>query len=74
MADDPNLSLAPTDIVGVIQRGLRELDVYCSQSAANVDPQMIIGYLGRLADFANCLPRPRPETGASDAVAEARAN
>lgn len=74
VADD-NLSLAPTDIVGVIQRGLRELDVYCAQSASNVDPQMIIGYLRRLAEFANRLPRlPQRDMSASDAVGEARAN
>ena len=74
MADE-NLSLAPTDIVGVIQRGLRELDVYCSQSAANIDPHILLGYLGRLAEFAQRLPAVQhAHNGAAAEAGEARAN
>lgn len=75
MAEDtPSLELAPTDLVGIIQRGLRDLDAYCMRPAEAVDPQVIVGYMGRIAEFAQQLPRiPRAANGATDG-AEARAN
>ncbi len=73
MADD-NLSLHPTDIIGVIQRGLRELAVYCERPAEHVDPAVIVGYMGRLAEFAQRLPMPQAPTAQAPDAPSARAN
>lgn len=76
MADNTdNMQLFPTDIVGIIQRGLRDLDAYCMRPAETVDPGVIIGYLERVAGFAQRLPQPRMDApAASDAGTEARPN
>jgi len=72
--DTPSLSLAPTDLVGIVQRGLRDLDAYCMRPAETVDPDVILGYMGRLAEFVQKLPRIQyAGNGAADG-AEARAN
>lgn len=73
MADD-KIILAPTDIVGIIQRGLRELSVYCDRPAEDVDPGTLIAYMGRLAHFAEQLPRPAAQAPQAQDAPEARAN
>lgn len=73
MADE-NLSLHPTDIIGIIQRGLRELAVYCERPAESVDPTVIVGYMGRLAEFAQRLPMPQPPPQQAGDASGARAN
>ena len=73
MADD-NLSLAPVDLVGIIQRQLRDLATYCDRPAEHVDPHVLLGYMGRIAEFAQRLPVPQqPIAQAGDASESARA-
>lgn len=74
VADD-NLSLAPVDIVGIIQRQLRDLATYCDRPAEHVDPHVLLGYMGRIAEFAQRLPVPQqPAPQAADAPETVRAN
>jgi hypothetical protein len=71
---DENLSLAPVDIVGIIQRQLRDLANYCDRPAEAVDPHVLLGYMGRIAEFAQRLPVPAGAHGASETPEGARAN
>jgi len=72
---DENLTLAPVDIVGIVQRQLRDLAAYCDRPAEQVDPQVLLGYMGRIAEFVQRLPMPAGAMASPDTAAEgARAN
>lgn len=72
MADE-SLTLAPVDIVGIVQRQLRDLATYCDRPAEQVDPQVVLGYMGRIAEFVQRLPL-QPNTMPSTEAEGARAN
>ncbi len=73
MADE-NLTLAPVDIVGIVQRQLRDLATYCDRPADHVDPQVVLGYMGRIAEFVQRLPVPVGAMASTETAEGARAN
>lgn len=73
MADE-SLTLAPVDIVGIVQRQLRDLANYCDRPAEQIEPDIMLAYMDRIAAFVQRLPMRGPAPG-TDAPAEgARAN
>lgn len=46
MADEPSpMHLTPSNILGIIQRSLSELNAYCNQHPSQVDPHVCMRYL-----------------------------
>lgn len=59
MPDTPTpINLTANDILGIIQRGLMELHAYCGQVPQNVDPQVCMHVLERMASFVGQLVQP----------------
>lgn len=63
----------PNDIVGAIKQMGHELHQYMNQPVPYIDPAVCMGYLERMAQWTQLLPRPQPaQNGATQP--EARAN
>jgi hypothetical protein len=59
------LQLSPNDVIGAVQRMIRELDNYLwAVPVSQIHPYVIMATLERAAQFANTLPVPADaETG-----------
>lgn len=73
MADE-SLTLAPVDIVGIVQRQLRDLANYCDRPAEQIEPDVMLAYMDRIAAFVQRLPMRAPVPTADGASEGARAN
>lgn len=77
MAEGNTISPTASDIVGAIQRGLSELNVYLNQPALAVDVNASREHLSRMFDLFDLLSQMQAtiQDGAlNGAAAEARAN
>lgn len=76
MAEGNTISPTPSDIVGAIQRGLSELNVYLNQPALAVDINASREHLSRMFDMFDLLSQMQASmsTAANGAAAEARTN
>ena len=72
--DDSNLTLTTNDILGIIQRGLMELNAYLSQAPQSVDPAIVEAYFERMGSFVGRLPRRVPMPNTSQDTASIRKN
>ncbi len=73
--NDFPLTLTTNDILGIIQRALMELHVYCGQTPGDVNPAVCMAYLERTAQFVGQLPsHQRSSNAGKGAEAPARAN
>ena len=77
MAD--SISLTPSDILGAIQRGLRELDVYLQQPVIAVDVGASVTHLNQMIERLGVLAEMQGAMRKSQAAAnsngtDARAN
>lgn len=71
MSDSNDITLTSNDVMGIIQRSLRELDAYLSQAPQAIDPNVGMAYLERAAAFMMKLPPKSPPLYANGNVAEA---
>lgn len=74
MTETNETVLCANDILGIIQRGLFELNQYLNQNASTVNPSVVMAYLERMAQFTQQLPTHVPPEAASPASGTARAN
>lgn len=60
MADDTVLPLSASNVIGIVQRAIRELDHYLGQPWYRIDKNRALAYLGECAQWINEL-QPLPE-------------
>lgn len=68
-----SITLTASDIVGAVQRGIRELDAYLSNPTGNVDPDLCVAHMERLTAMMGKVQAMQPPSQ-NGANAEARAN
>lgn len=56
--DENDLPLSDANVVGIIQRALRECTSYMDRPAAHVDPRVCVRYLTEAYHWALKLPLP----------------
>jgi hypothetical protein len=68
---NPQLQLTANDVVGALQRLLKELtDIYLWTPIEQIDPAIIMAFLHRAADFTAALPSPVSPAGTTGAGAD----
>lgn len=67
------ITLTNSDIIGAVQRGIRELDAYLSNPTGNVDVALCVGHMERLTELMGRVQNMQP-AAQNGANAEARAN
>lgn len=68
------IQLSTNDIVGAVKQMHWELGAYMNQPVYQIDPEIVMGCLERMAQFTSRIPRlPQAQNGAK-AEAEHRAN
>lgn len=50
--DNPQMTILPNDVVGIIQRQLAELGSYLNQPIGAIDPAVCVAYVDRMQQFA----------------------
>ena len=56
----------PNEVLGIMQRLLRELDAYCSQPVEYVQPAVCYAYLERVYQWVQQLPAPQQQASAPE--------
>ena len=77
MSEPATIEMNPSDALGVVQRGLHELQVYFNNTEAmRVDVPSALGHLERLVPFLEQLQKMQAAVMAAqqNGAAEARAN
>lgn len=65
MSNDVPITLTPSDIIGAVQRGLAELQVYLNSPAQEINVSMCVAHMERLGGL---LMRMEPMQQTSGAV------
>lgn len=75
MADDANdkILLTPSNIVGIMQRSLLELNAYLGQAPQNIDLNAVMNALNDIATWVNRMPAPNTYMPPDATGAEKRA-
>lgn len=55
----------PNEVLGIMQRLLRELDAYCAQPVEYVHPAVCQAYLERVFQWSSQLPMPQGAQGSN---------
>ena len=72
---DSDITLTPSDIVGVIKQGLGELQMYLGQPINEINPSICVPHLNRMTAFMEKLTEMQgPVPTAPGARPEARKN
>lgn len=60
---DETYDLTASNVIGIVQRGIRELDAYLHQPWYRIDKNRAMAYLGEAAQWVQRLePLPQPDT------------
>ena len=74
MAQDatPSLTVTSSDIVGAVQRGVAELQVYLNQPIHLIDGPMCVAHLERMMGFISRIPAVPPQDAANSNQPDAK--
>lgn len=73
MADDNTVPLTPSDVVGAMQRRLREIHDYLNNVPHQINPQACRAHLAPMFDQLDVLEAMQASVGQQENGAEARA-